>query len=121
MVRSSGFVWHTTPTSAWEALFDNYLRSIRAGILGIAQRRAPEIQNWMRDNASWTDRTGNARQALHTAVEAMTNEIVIYLAHGVTYGVYLELRNSGRYAIITPALDEWAPVIWQDVKGMIGG
>jgi hypothetical protein len=120
MAKYTGFVWHEKPPDALEEIYRAYADAVRAGITGIALRRAPEIQNWMRENAVWTDRTGNARQSLHTAVEVLATQIAIHLAHGVTYGVSLELRNSGRYAIIGPALDEFAPVIWQDVKRLLG-
>jgi hypothetical protein len=118
--QGSGFVWQVLPSEALADRYASYIRALQLGILGIVQRRAPEIQSWMRDNAPWTDQTGNARQALHTEIVALTSQIALELAHGVTYGVHLELRNSGRYAIIGPALDEWAPVIWQDVKEMLG-
>jgi hypothetical protein len=119
-MAGAGFRWEVTPTSAWGDLVDNYYAAIQRGVFAIVLRRAPEVEAWMRSNAPWIDRTGNARQTLHTAVSAMTNEITLYLAHGVTYGVYLELRHSGRYSVIGPALDEFAPVIWNDVKAMMG-
>lgn len=120
MVQGSGFVWKTPPSAVFPLGAVAYIEAVRKGIKAIVQKYAPEVQNWMRANAGWTDRTGNARQALHTEVEALTDQIALYLAHGMTYGVHLELRNSGRYAIIGPALDEFAPKIWADVSRMMG-
>ena len=120
MTTGSGFVWTKSPEDVWPAGARQYLEAVNAGIEAIAQKWAPEIQNWMRDNAVWTDRTGNARQSLHTEVLNLTSEIALMLAHGVSYGVNLEMGFSGRYAIIGPALDEFAGKIWTDVKDMIG-
>lgn len=119
MTAGSGFVWIKSPEDVWPEGVRQYLASINAGVEAIANRWAPEIQNWMRDNAAWTDRTGNARQSLHTEVFNLTSEIALMLAHGVEYGIHLELGFSGRYAIIGPALDEFAGRIWADVKAMV--
>lgn len=74
----------------------------------------------MKSNASWTDRTGNARQSLNAEVEDMAMDMVeIVLSHGVEYGIYLELSHGGAYAIIAPAVDVFAPRIWADVRAML--
>jgi len=115
-----GFHWEKTPEEALGELGDAYASAIHRGVKAIVDRWAPEIENWMKQNAPWTDRTGNARQTLHTEVEEVVDEMVeIIMAHGVYYGIYLELCNAGRYAIINPALDHFAPKIWQDVRRML--
>lgn len=93
---------------------------MRIGAEAIAQRWAPEIETWMKTHAPWTDRTGNARQNLHTEVMDLTSEIALLLAHGVEYGTYLELAHGGKYEIIGPALDEFTPRVWADVRAMMG-
>ena len=70
---------------------------------------APKIQADMRESARWTDQTGNARNGLFAAVKTSTNQVAIVLYHSVPYGIWLELRWSGRYAIITPSLAKWGP------------
>lgn len=119
--KHSGFYWKEPPEDTVIPALEEYLRAIHNGVLAIAQFWSPQIQNWMRENAPWTDRTGNARQTLHTEVIDVTGEMVgLMMAHGVTYGYNLELRNSGRYAIIGPALDKFAPLIWANVKELLG-
>lgn len=116
-----GFRWETTPETAFTRLAEAYTSALHRGVRAIALARAPEIENWLKDNASWTDRTGNARQTLHTEVEDVVNRMVrIILSHGVDYGIYLELSNAGRYAIVNPGLDHWAPILWRDVREMMG-
>lgn len=120
MVQASGFVWTAKPTDVFPELVTAYQQAIQAGVRAIALKYAPEIQNWMRSNAPWEDRTGNARQGLHAEVEEFVGAVSVLIGHGVTYGIHLELRHSGRYAIINPALDEFAPRIWADVQAMMG-
>ena len=113
--------WTIPPQEAWGQLATAYRDAIYRGVVGIVKRRAPEIEDWMKANAPWTDRTGNARQTLHTEIEELVNQMVIlWLAHGVYYGIFLELCNAGRFAIVTPSLDIFGPIIWNDVKAMLG-
>lgn len=113
------FVWDVPPDEAFVELAEAYETAVHAGVAAIAKRYAPEIENWMKSNAPWTDRTGNARQTLHTEVEEVVNEMIsLVLSHGVEYGKYLELSHGGRFAIIGPALDYFAPKMWADVQGL---
>lgn len=93
---------------------------------------AAVIEADARNNAPWTDRTANARQSLH----AYTNEnapdgypnpqdlakdvVALYLSHGMEYGVYLETRWAGRYAIIMPTLEKHYQQIATMLKGIFG-
>ena len=71
------------------------------------------MQNSAKDNARWTDRTGNARSGLFGTAEAefARELVVIYLSHGtdIDYGVYLETRYGGRYAIIMRTIERHLP------------
>lgn len=114
------FRWDVTPTRAWDALAVTYAQAIRRGVRAIALRYAPEIEAYMKANASWTDRTGNARQSLTVEVEDAAGDMVeIILAHGVEYGIWLELAHGGAYQIIAPTLDIFAPRIWADVRALL--
>jgi hypothetical protein len=114
------FSWQVTPTQAFVPGVTAYVEAIRRGVRAIADRYAPEIEAWMKANAVWEDKTGNARQTLNADAENVTLDMVqIILAHGVDYGIYLELANAGRFAIIGPALDHFGPLIWADVQAML--
>lgn len=118
-MSEDGFIWHNSPDEVFPAGMDAYLAGVRQSIMLIAQRRAPEIEEWMKKNAKWEDQTGNARQTLHTEVRVMAEQVVIVLSHGMDYGIFLELANGGRYATIGPALDRFAPLIWGDVNRLL--
>ena len=81
----------------------------KSRMVATAKFVAPQIQSDMRSNAPWTDQTGNARNGLFTSVQVSTNNVAIVLYHSVPYGIWLELRWSGKYAIITPSLAKWGP------------
>lgn len=114
------FEWAVTPEQHLSALTDAYIARIKQAIYALALRRATEIENWMKANARWTDRTGNARQTLHKEVYQLYNETLIVLAHGVDYGMYLETVSGGYFAIVTWALDYWGPIIMRDVQKLLG-
>ena len=117
---ATGFRWTVPPDQAFNELTEAYISAIHRGIYAIAQKWAPQIENWMKANAPWTDRTANARQGLWTEVQQAINIMVrINLWHGVEYGIYLELKNAGRFAIINPAIDHFSPRIWADVQRML--
>lgn len=113
-------VWQRTPGVAFPALADAYAAAIHRGVVAIAQRRAPEIADWMKENAPWQNITGEARRTLRTEVEELAGGMVkIILAGGVEYFVFLELSNAGRFSIISPALDYWTPRVWADVRALL--
>ena len=67
-------------------------------------------ETYMRTNARWQDRTGNARNGLraqHVGTPMVEHQLVLY--HTMPYGFWLEVRWSGRYAIIGPAMFHTAP------------
>ena len=112
-----GVTWREPPGEVFEQGAVDYATALHHYVLAVANRWTPEIENWMKENAPWTDRTGNARQGLYSDVtEIAQSAVVIILGHGVEYGVFLELANAGRYAVVMPALDHFLPKIWADVR-----
>ena len=76
----------------------------QAAIRLYAEQSALALQNSARVNAKWTDRTGHARQRLTGDVLTVSNGYKLRLAHGVDYGIWLELANEKRFAIIPPTI-----------------
>ena len=69
-------------------------------------------------NAPWIDRTGLARKGLHGGAERDGTDLVIYVAHSknIPYGIYLELANAGKYAILKPTIERNLERIKQVLK-----
>jgi hypothetical protein len=72
---------------------------------------APRAEKHIKETAPWTDRTSNARNSLTARPEIRNGgeEAVVILAHGVFYGIFLEVRFSGAYAVIIPSIEVLAP------------
>lgn len=113
------FQWDNPPTQAWGELVDAQIAAIRDAVRQLVNRYAPEIQAWMMQNAPWQDQSGLARQTLSAEVNDLASDALeIVMSHGMSYGVYLELAHGGRWAIIGPAIDHFAPRIWNDVLAL---
>src|SRR5690606_40915510 len=84
------------------ANLDRWVDRKQAAMVALARRWSVDLEGQMRDTAPWTDRTGAARAGLFSDVRVGPDELSIILAHGVDYGVYLELANNGKYAILWP-------------------
>lgn len=100
------------------------LPAIDAGVDLAFDYMEPRASSKMRENAPWVDRTGNARNGLF-ATHRKTPMVVHYLvlAHTMPYGLWLEIRWSGRYAVIGPTMLEVAPelalVVAESIKRAI--
>ena len=96
--------------------------SIKLGavVLMYAATKASELQSKMKLNRPWTDRTGMAKALLNAKVSQPSKEVIrITLAHGVDYGIWLELAHNKNYAIIAPTVREEGPRIVEDLEGLM--
>jgi len=127
----AGLVWSAQPEKVWPAGAEAYARAVRAGVHGVCQRYVVDIENWMRSNRPWTDRSSNAVQSLHSEVNPpsaaeVVGLIEVIMAHGVEYGSFLEgfkldgtpMLRGQQYAIVLPALDHFGPKIWADIRSL---
>lgn len=73
---------------------------------------------YARSNAPWTDRTTNARNGLFARAERAAPVYRIIFGHSVPYGLWLEVRWSGRYQIIRPTVDHEGPELMKTVSMM---
>lgn len=69
-------------------------------VLDAMNYQAKRSQNYMRQNATWTDRTANARNGLMAVSYRAGSQYNIVLFHSMPYGIWLEVRWSGKYGII---------------------
>lgn len=80
---------------------------------------AKECEQYMKDEAPWEDRTGDARNGLNATRYENGSVQGILLAHGVYYGRFLEFRFEGRDAIIRPTMDVMGPRMMQATSGLL--
>lgn len=75
-------------------------------IKAYADTSALKLQNYARKNRPWKDRTAHARQRMTGSVRVMTSGYKLVLAHGVSYGKWLELAHNKKYSIIPQTIDK---------------
>lgn len=146
MADKSGFVWVQPPENIAKGIVD-YGYKVEIALHAIASKWGQDVQNEVRINAAWEDRTGNARSGLFYAVDGLgmgevvgdisagarslmketeevkgdQNTLVIVVAHTVFYGKYLELSRGGKYAIILSTIEKNLPRLEQMVKQVFKG
>ena len=99
---------------------DKMSEKLGAVILMYAATKASELQSKMQQNRPWTDRTGLAKATLRAKVSQPNKNIVrITLAHGVEYGIWLELAHGKNYAIVAPTVRDEGPRIVEDLNNLM--
>ena len=92
----------------------------RAG-LGLAfDVQAAHSTAYMKTNVPWHDRTTAARNGLHAVTAHGRNRFELILSHAVYYGIWLEVKFSGRDAIILPSLRVAVRELQNRIDGMWG-
>ncbi len=83
--------------------------------------KTSEFEEYMKANAPWTDRTGDARRGLKATVSWSKAGYVstMELSHSVYYGVYLELSMEKRFAIIEPTVRVKGPDLMSGVGAIM--
>ena len=71
-----------------------------AAVKMYAETSAQKLRTYSQEHRRWTDRTGHARQRLNAYVTKVNSGYKITLAHGVDYGIWLELAHEKKYSII---------------------
>ena len=74
---------------------------LHTATLVICDTVARQMENYAKNNRRWTDRTTNARRGLRgRAYWQDSQNIVTAVMHSVNYGVWLELAQNKKYAIL---------------------
>jgi len=92
-----------------------YIGRKQAGLYALLENWGGQLEGYAKTHAPWTDRTSHARQSLHGGVDIRGEQQVLYLSHGVEYGIWLENAHGGNYAIVGPTADVHLPRIRQTV------
>ena len=87
----------------------------RAALGLYADTVAKKMETHAKSNKPWVDRTGRAKQSLNSSWKWVGDVARVELSHGVYHGIYLELCNEKKYAIIKPTIDMISP---QAIRGL---
>lgn len=95
---------------------DGLDRLMKASAVRIyAETQASNLEGYAKEHRPWTDRTGDARKRLTGYVTTIPHGYRINLAHGVDYGIWLELAMEKRFAILEPTVRLKGPEV---IRGM---
>ena len=98
---------------------DHLDNRINHAIDAVFDYNAGYAEGWMRENAPWTDRTGAARSGLMAISSSHESVHELLMAYSVTYGIWLEIANSGKYQVLIPAMRHVGQKILEDLKQVI--
>lgn len=113
------FRWRVNPERVLADAYEEFKSETVAMVHGISWETATEIENWMKQTAAWRDRTGDARATLFAEVQQLARYTAIVIGHGVPYGFWLETVKQGRYSILRPALDKYAPILFNRIQAIL--
>lgn len=83
-----------------------------------AETKSVQLKSYMQNNRPWTDRTGQAKRMLNAETEKVVQGVKIKLSHGVDYGIWLELANEKKYAIIEPTIRIKGPEVMKGLNNL---
>jgi len=91
----------------------------RAGCEGQALTTGTNMQNYARLKSEklWKQHTGDATGHLKGGMYWQSiDELMIYIAHGMDYGVYLELAHDRKYQILEETVNKFKDRFYNAVK-----
>ena len=92
----------------------------KRAVMKYLDEQSDYLENYMKKNAPWHDRTGNARRGLKSEVEEKDdNTVSIKLSHTVWYGKFLELRDELNCAILEPTSRLKGPDVIRGMQGLL--
>ena len=109
----------TVPPSALQRGIGDYSVRLMNAVFDLATYFAARIESYAKQNAPWTDRTGNARQGLTARSFRTATAVSIILWHSVSYGIWLEVKNAGRFAVILPTLEAHYSPYMRAIEGLM--
>lgn len=97
---------------------DGFEEKLDRAMFAATELHANSAEAWAKSNAPWEDQTSNARNGLKADAvhEKFKHAIVIY--HRVPYGIWLEVRWEGKYAIILPTVAHEGKEVMATLSGL---
>lgn len=93
---------------------------VNRAVTAVVDMNATKGQAYLKTDAPWTDRTAAARTGLHTIANSGGGSHEIIFAHAVHYGIWLEVKYSGRDAVIMPTVRKTGHELLRDLEGLMG-
>lgn len=112
------FTWNVSPRQAWNV--QAYQGAVVRAVKSQLDFWAGKIEADMKQNATWSDQTGNARQSLASfAITLPDGTAVLVAKQQMDYGLWLEIANGGKYAIVMPTLQAYYAQVWDSIRELL--
>lgn len=114
--------WVDDPVKVWMPRYEAWIEAIIAACTQVVQNRRPEIEEWMKQNHVWRNRTRIAEDYLFADVMVDGLYLIVTMGHGalVYYSRFLErYMQGGRFSVLKPALDYWGATLVDDVRKLL--
>lgn len=69
-------------------------------------------------NTFWTNQTGEAARLVFADGFVDDDVVGWFMAHGIEYGVYLELANDGQHAALRPIVDSFSREYFKNAQAL---
>lgn len=90
------------------SIYERKVAALYAEAKRLAEEALQEMQTEQANNEFWDNQTRQAMLQLFSDAFLDADSVGFFLAHGVEYGVYLELANDRQNAILVPTIDRFA-------------
>jgi hypothetical protein len=116
--RTASFKWTSEKGGSFFAkgYGSAFALSFHMGVSEVTKGMAQQVQEYAQTHAPWEDQTGDARDGLTAEGDYSFYKYTIVLYHVVDYGIWLEIRWNGRWAIIMPTLEHYAPIFVAELQ-----
>ncbi len=114
--------------SAFQVDIETFIEQLRKNtelmkktLMIVTERVSAKMAEWAKENARWTDRTGNARRGLYGEAKWIDNEkLSCVVKHTVEYGKWLEFAHERRFAILDEAIQSQKDFLISEYKRIAG-
>lgn len=117
--------WVVSPVEGWLSGYSSWVNLIIRTIEEALKARESEIEQWLKDNHPFQNRTGLAEASLTAKVfrDGLFVHILMYYGVDIHWSWWLEGHmwrgDPWRFSVLTIALDYWGPVLLQDVRKIL--
>ncbi len=106
------------PTKALKGLVEAELKA-KAKIGLYCDAAGKKLESEAKENAPWTDRTGDARKTIQGGKEWEGDKCIAYIAGNKDYSEYLEFANEKKHAVLWPTVNKMQDEIIKGMKNII--
>lgn len=113
-----GFTWDSREMNR---RLNRLPKEVEAAVTLVVEFQATRGEALMKTDAPWTDRTGAARSGLFTnALHFPGVQHQILFSHSVPYGIWLEVANEERFAVILSSVETIGTATMEQLQGLFG-